>query len=485
MIIKTGESYDGSGNSAAKVELSSERRIGADLTYFSIDTATISDAINTQVITLRMVIDPATGRATGFYSLDGTTFTQIVDSDTPANDSVIVSDGYFAGVTLPDGTTGPVSFAGVFGSHRNADPEDTIDYAFEYFMVDGTNEAPVLDPLVDQENNEGDTGIAVLVTATDPEDDDLAFAASGLPAGLTIDPDTGLITGDLGFDTAGIYSVEITVTDDGAPARTTTGTFSWIANPVNRSPVVTPLPDRTDAEGDAVSFQVEAVDPDDDPLLYSADNLPEGVLIDENTGLISGVLEADAGGVYEVVVTATDDKNASDSTVFTWTVTFTGNLMRNASFEDGFDDWNQIGRVRIDVEASQFLFVSDTDCDAPSPVDGTCVMVFESTGVIEAVEQTIPVIAGVAGDSYTLTYWVSSEGVFGSSVQGVLAAWSNNVTDEIGTQLCTFNITGTTPMTQVTCPFTTTFDYDRLNIKLGASINNGQYVVDDVVLLKD
>ncbi len=67
-------------------------------------------------------------------------------------------------------------------------------------------------------------------------------------------------------------------------------------------------------------------DPDGDTLTYSAGNLPDGLSIDENTGLITGTPGSSAstgaaGGVYTVTVTATDDNNAAVSTTFDWTVT--------------------------------------------------------------------------------------------------------------------------------------------------------------------
>ncbi|HVF16866.1 MAG TPA: galactose oxidase-like domain-containing protein, partial [Steroidobacteraceae bacterium] len=67
------------------------------------------------------------------------------------------------------------------------------------------------------------------LTATDPNGDDLGFGASGLPEGLTLNPETGLISGTP--TAAGTYSVVIAASDG---LNAATQSFDWI--------VVDPLP---------------------------------------------------------------------------------------------------------------------------------------------------------------------------------------------------------------------------------------------------
>jgi hypothetical protein len=59
------------------------------------------------------------------------------------------------------------------------------------------------------------------ITAGDPDPEDtLSFSAANLPPGLTIDPETGLISGVIGYNasTYSPYTVTITVMDNGLPA---------------------------------------------------------------------------------------------------------------------------------------------------------------------------------------------------------------------------------------------------------------------------
>jgi Concanavalin A-like lectin/glucanases superfamily/Putative Ig domain len=70
-----------------------------------------------------------------------------------------------------------------------------------------------------------------------------------------------------------------------------------------------------------VALQIQATDPDSDPLMYSATGLPPGLLIHPLTGLISG--NPTCSGEYTVTVTVTDPGGLAASRTFTWTITTT------------------------------------------------------------------------------------------------------------------------------------------------------------------
>ncbi len=79
------------------------------------------------------------------------------------------------------------------------------------------NVAPVLAPLADVPFLHGQS-VTITVSATDADDTMLTFRAGGLPAGIIIDPSTGLINGELAATAVGSYLV--TVTDpQGASAQ--------------------------------------------------------------------------------------------------------------------------------------------------------------------------------------------------------------------------------------------------------------------------
>jgi hypothetical protein len=95
-------------------------------------------------------------------------------------------------------------------------------------------------------------------------------------------------------------------------ALTTTGT----ANP--QSPVVTSPGSQTTAAGQAVSLQVQATDPQNDALTWTATGLPAGLAIGASTGKITGT--PTTAGTSSVTVTAKDPAGNSGSATFAWTI---------------------------------------------------------------------------------------------------------------------------------------------------------------------
>ncbi len=86
--------------------------------------------------------------------------------------------------------------------------------------VAAVNDAPdVTDP--GAQSGAEETPFVLQISATDPEGDGLSYGAVGLPTGLSIGP-TGRIDGTPAAGTAGLHSVQITVTDDGSPPEPTT-----------------------------------------------------------------------------------------------------------------------------------------------------------------------------------------------------------------------------------------------------------------------
>jgi hypothetical protein len=184
---------------------------------------------------------------------------------------------------------------------------------------------PSLTPPATQTNNEGDT-VSVPVTFSDPNNCAVTFDAVGLPAGLSINPGTGVISGTIGYhaaeDFGGDYHPHVVAIDClGGDALTS---FAWAVNDTPRAPVLTGPGNQSDAAGQSVSLQLQATDPDGNPILYGATGLPEGLDVDPDTGLISGTIDPGAGSPtpYTVTLTANDGGGApAASQTVNWTVT--------------------------------------------------------------------------------------------------------------------------------------------------------------------
>ena len=104
----------------------------------------------------------------------------------------------------------------------------------------------------DQTNNEQDS-VDLLLTVVGGETGDFTFTATGLPSDLSIDPQSGEITGTLNYFTAGSNTVTVSVTDG---ITNTSQTFNWTIASV---PLTLQNPGDQSNEGqDPVSFQLSA-----------------------------------------------------------------------------------------------------------------------------------------------------------------------------------------------------------------------------------
>ena len=112
------------------------------------------------------------------------------------------------------------------------------------WTVTDTNRQPSFDQdLGDRSDAENDS-ISLSAAATDPDDDPLTYAASGLPPGLTINASSGLISGTIAFNAAGEYPVSLTVRD--GTEVDDTDVFTWTVTNTNQIAalnVVEPLDD--------------------------------------------------------------------------------------------------------------------------------------------------------------------------------------------------------------------------------------------------
>ena len=107
--------------------------------------------------------------------------------------------------------------------------------SFDLFVASFPNRPPVPATLTDQTTTAGTAGFSYIIPAfTDPDTpNSLTYTASGLPVGLTFDPDTRHISGTPNF--AGVSSVTITATDPGSLSGSASFTITVAA-----APAVTP-----------------------------------------------------------------------------------------------------------------------------------------------------------------------------------------------------------------------------------------------------
>src|SRR6516162_1110859 len=164
-------------------------------------------------------------------------------------------------------------------------------------------------------NQAGAVGVAasLQIQATDSVAGQvLTYTATGLPAGLSINSSTGLITGTP--TTIGTSNVTVTA----RAGVTGSAAFTWTISTANTVTVTSPG-NQAGTVGTAASLQIQATDSAAGlALTYAATGLPAGLSISSSTGLITGTPTTPSAST--VTVTATDSTGASGSATFTWTI---------------------------------------------------------------------------------------------------------------------------------------------------------------------
>ncbi|MFK7912347.1 MAG: putative Ig domain-containing protein [Pseudomonadales bacterium] len=243
-----------------------------------------------------------------------------VSASDPDNDPISYSaTGLPAGLSIASASgliTGTLTTAGSFGVTLAAADDrgaaSTLD--LQWTVAAAPNTAPVLTVPGSQVATVGDT-VQLQLSASDGDGDPLNYSASGLPAGLSLGPSTGMISGSA--TTPGDFTVSIVVRDpDGAQD---TGSFLWqVSAAPNNPPILNAVASQSTEVNSPVTLQISATDADGDALEFMASGLPAGLTISAG-GLIVGT--PTAAGTYTVVLTVIDGNGGSDSGSFGWGIT--------------------------------------------------------------------------------------------------------------------------------------------------------------------
>jgi large repetitive protein len=189
-----------------------------------------------------------------------------------------------------------------------------------------TNPGPVANNDTAATNEDTPVTIPVLANDADPDGDSLSVTAATAPHGtVVINPD-GTITYTPAANFNGTDTITYTISD--RQGGTSSATVTVTVAPINDAPTVTaPLGAQNDVDAGVVSVPTAPnfTDLDGDTLSFTATGLPAGLSINPATGVISGTIDRSAsqvsGGVYNVIVTASDGKGGTVSATFSWTVT--------------------------------------------------------------------------------------------------------------------------------------------------------------------
>jgi hypothetical protein len=170
--------------------------------------------------------------------------------------------------------------------------------------VGAVNHPPVLSTLPDKSVNAGEK-LSFTFTASDPDGDHLTLTVTNQPSGAvtTFTAGEGTFTWTPTSAQAGTYKISFVVRDK---SLTTEKSFTITVLTVNRPPVISQISDRVIIEGEQLTFSVTASDPDNDPIVISASNLPGNASFDPQTHVFSFKPDFTQAGTYTVNFTASD-----------------------------------------------------------------------------------------------------------------------------------------------------------------------------------
>ena len=225
----------------------------------------------------------------------------------PGGLSIDAATGTITGTIAPAADAGGPYSVTVMATGGGASASQTFTW--------NVNNPITIEPVDDQTNALGDA-VTLPISATTATGDALTYSVTGLPDGLSINANSGVISGTISSmaDTTAPYNVTVTVNDGSISASEY---FDWTVSYLT----LTNPGDQTNASGDTVSLVLTASDNMGDTLSYTATGLPPGLSINSSTGLISGViaLDADADGPYTTTVSVTGGDGATSQT-FNWNV---------------------------------------------------------------------------------------------------------------------------------------------------------------------
>ncbi|EHK64737.1 retention module-containing protein [Achromobacter arsenitoxydans] len=328
-------------------------------------------------------------------------------------------------------------------SYTITDPSGATSTATVVVTVTGTNDGPVSSALSNQSGLDAQTEIRYDVSDrfSDPDTSDkLTFSATGLPPGLTIDPNTGIITGTIDHSasqggTNGVYNVTVTATDPSGAS--TSQAFQWdVANP---APTAVNDSGATDED---TGLNVDAqngvlandTDPDGDTLTVSEVNGQAANVGAAVTGSNGGTFTLNADGSYSfnpgsafqnlaanqtatssISYTVSDGEGGTSTATLTVTVTGTNDtpiLTPGVTLDDqAGDDGKAITPVDVsgqfgDVDDGDVLTYSATGLPPGLTIDST-------TGIISGTLDKSASQGGTDG-VYTVTVTATDKG--GASV---------------------------------------------------------------------
>ena len=182
--------------------------------------------------------------------------------------------------------------------------------------VTNSDRAPVWAECTDKSVAEMEA-LSFTVSATDADEDELAYASVELPTGASFNTETGAFSWTPTYEQAGVDTAIFSVTANSVTVRDSV--IITVTNS-DRAPVWAECADKSVAEMEALSFTVSATDADDDELVYASVELPTGAAFNTETQAFSWTPTYEQAGVDTAIFSVTANSvTVRDSVIITVT----------------------------------------------------------------------------------------------------------------------------------------------------------------------
>ena len=167
------------------------------------------------------------------------------------------------------------------------------------------NTAPILSSLtVDFDYGAQGRQLLAHADVLDPDQDDVSLTYRWKKNETVVKEGQESTLSVAGLTSQDVVDVEVTASDGSSNGTTTlSGRFTMS----NSSPTILSSPS-VSAAGSTYEYQVQATDPDGDPITYKLDEAPPGMIIGEQSGRIHWSVTPEAKGSHRIKVVAQDNK---------------------------------------------------------------------------------------------------------------------------------------------------------------------------------
>ena len=236
---------------------------------------------------------------------DGNTLSFSI-ANRPAWASFSTSTGRLSGTPTAAGTHGGIVISVSDGNGGGASLP-----AFTITVSAAANRAPTISGTPTTAVNAG-SAYSFTPSATDPDNDTLAFGIANRPAWASFSTTTGRLSGTPAATDAGTTANIVISVSDGKGGNATLPAFSLTVNATNRAPTISGTPATSVNVGAAYSFTPTATDPDSDTVAFGIANKPAWASFDTATGRLSGTpAAADVGTTANIVISVSDGRGGN------------------------------------------------------------------------------------------------------------------------------------------------------------------------------